>query len=508
MGISQDNPGCKTMKPYKIFLLVAAILALLSCTENDFENPADSGNTLSPVDSLSIQILSLSSVQVSWVHDGFTDHYRVDRKINTSNWQDEYKLLDESTRSFTDTGLAINDQILYRVYAIADENISNPTSDDVTISFPAPYNLELSQTSVSSCQLAWQYYAIGGESGFRIDRKVGSGSWSQIADVSIGTLSYADEGLETGLEYSYRVYAYTSDYTGNAAEENITLDDVPDNIILVPAGSFQMGRTGVATPIHTVNLDAFYIGTYEVTHQEVIDVYNWAYQQGYVNCSTSTVTNAQGNSQELLNINSSYCAIDWNGSQLVFGGSSIASDPQCPVIEITWYGAVAYCNYLSLQEGLTPCYDLSDWSCNWSASGYLLPTEAEWEYAARGCTNSPDYLYAGSDTCGDVAWYGSNSGSTTHAAGDDKDPVTYPGNGVTYNMSGNVYEWCWDWYSSSYYSSSPVDNPTGPTSGSTRVNRGGGWSNSAIYCGVASRYYNAPSYAYRSIGFRVCRRAE
>ena len=274
-------------------------------------------------------------------------------------------------------------------------------------------------------------------------------------------------------------------------------------MILVPAGSFQMGRDGVATPIHTVNLDAFYIGKYEVTHQEVIDVYNWANQQGYVNCSSSTVTNATGNQQELLDIYSIYCAIDWNGSQLVFGGSPKASDIQCPCIEITWYGSVAYCNYLSLQQGLTPCYDLSDWSCDWSANGYRLPTEAEWEYSARGATNTPDYLYAGSDNIDEVAWYISNSSGHTHPVGqkDDNDIGTY-------DQSGNVYEWCWDWYDSSYYGSSPQDNPTGPSGGSYRVFRGGGWSYYASACEVAYRTYTTPSFSNYYLGFRLCRTAE
>jgi len=117
------------------------------------------------------------------------------------------------------------------------------------------------------------------------------------------------------------------------------------------------------------------------TYHQVLDVFNWAYGQDYMNCSSSTVTNVQGNSQELLDIDAGGCAIDWNNSLFVFGGNVYAGSADCPCMEITWFGSVAYCNYKSLRNGLTPCYDLSDWSCNWNANGYRLLTEAGWEYA-------------------------------------------------------------------------------------------------------------------------------
>lgn len=117
-----------------------------------------------------------------------------------------------------------------------------------------------------------------------------------------------------------------------------------------------------------------------------------------------------------------------------------------------------------------------------------------------GCPNNPDYLYSGSDDINAVAC---NSEFTSR-------PVcTKAPNGIgTYDMSGNVIEWCWDWYSSSYYSSSPQDNPTGPAIGSVRVVRGGSWSSSAIYCRVAYRGNNYPSYSGYYIGFRLCRSAD
>lgn len=191
---------------------------------------------------------------------------------------------------------------------------------------------------------------------------------------------------------------------------------------------------------------------------------------------------------------------------------------------VSWYASLKYCNLRSLAEGLTPCYTIkgttdpanwgavpTDWvnatwdaaSCNWSANGYRLPTEAEWEYAARGATNTPDYLYSGSDDINAVAWYMDNWGLAnlaTHPVGGKA-----PNEIGIYDMSGNLWEWCWDWYSESYYSSSPQNDPTGPASGSWRLLRGGNWGYSATYCRVSSRPYSYPYGSNSYFGFRLCR---
>ena len=133
---------------------------------------------------------------------------------------------------------------------------------------------------------------------------------------------------------------------------------------------------------------------------------------------------------------------------------------------------------------------------------FRLPTEAEWEYAARGGNRSQGYKYSGSNNIDDVAWYWANSSNTTHPVG-----TKAPNELGLYDMSGNVWEWCSDWYSdwygSSYYSSSPSTNPTGPSTGSDRVGRGGSWGSSAGYCRVSIRGSDDPGYRYSSIGFRL-----
>ena len=132
------------------------------------------------------------------------------------------------------------------------------------------------------------------------------------------------------------------------------------------------------------------------------------------------------------------------------------------------------------------------------ATDYRLPTEAEWEYAARGGNKSNNYTYSGSNTLDNVAWYSSNSGSNTHQVG------TKAANELgLYDMSGNVWEWCWDWYGT--YSSSAQTNPYGATTGTYRVLRGGSWNYFDDFCRVSNRNYSSPDNRNYLIGFRVAR---
>ncbi|MFH1708628.1 MAG: formylglycine-generating enzyme family protein [Planctomycetota bacterium] len=241
---------------------------------------------------------------------------------------------------------------------------------------------------------------------------------------------------------------------------------VPEGMVFVEGGTFDMGADQYERekPVYKVSLKSFMIGKYEVTFAEY-DAY----------CQVTG--KAQPSDQ------------NWGrGSR--------------PAINVIWYDAVAFCNWLSAQEGLDKCYSINgtDVTYNTGANGYRLPTEAEWEYAARGGNKNRGYTYSGSNDAGEVGWHDQNTGKTTQPAGGKK-----PNELGLFDMSGNVWEWCWDWYDDKYYCQSPRENPTGPSLGQYRVLRGGGWYGVDGLLRCASRISVKPADSYYFVGFRLAR---
>jgi sulfatase modifying factor 1 len=173
-----------------------------------------------------------------------------------------------------------------------------------------------------------------------------------------------------------------------------------------------------------------------------------------------------------------------------------------PINGITWNEAIAYCNWLSTKEKLQPCYSKKgpNFVCNFKANGYRLPTEAEWEFAAKGGTNSKGFRYSGSDKLEDVAWHKVNSNGQPHTVG-----TKLPNELGIYDMSGNVWEWCWDWYNKDFYKLEKVDNPKGPEMGERRTVRGGSWDSKSNYVRPANRISTIPSKTHEFYGFRIAR---
>ena len=275
---------------------------------------------------------------------------------------------------------------------------------------------------------------------------------------------------------------------------------ITDNLILVEGGTFSMGSNDGSDnqqPVHTVKVSSFYMGRYEVTNQEVVDVFTRGIESGALYVDRSTVKNNYGDKQELLDLDDEDC-------QIVYSRGRLAVQPgkeNNPVIEISWYGAVVFCNLLSEIRGKDPAYNLSDWSCDFTKNGYRLPTEAEWEYAARGGNNHDGYEYSGSNTAGDVGWYSDNSGRETHPVGGKS-----PNSLGLYDMSGNVWEWCYDKFADNYYSSMSLVDPEGPDSSDwldNRVRRGGSASFGIFYVRCAYRGEYPPELKDLQTGFRV-----
>ncbi|HAQ62282.1 TPA: hypothetical protein DCR49_09865 [Candidatus Delongbacteria bacterium] len=308
---------------------------------------------------------------------------------------------------------------------------------------------------------------------------------------------------------------WSGDITGNKRFYEIT---ATDNMVFVQGGTFNMGDYLTEgdldeRPVHSVTVSDFYINRYEVTVQQFCDMLNYANQEGLLNAGTWTASNKIGKTQQLIDMVDNHVEIRFDGTSFKLLDETIALGKQnCGVAEVTWYGAAFYCNMRSRKEGLTELYNLEDWSCNFSGTGYRLPTEAEWEYAARGGIHWADsYRFSGSDLIEAVAWYYDNSDSTTHPVGSKM-----PNQLGIYDMSGNVFEWCWDLsdypnhdYYQACYNQGTVVNPTGPATAGTetndRVMRCGGWDWGESTCRLANRYHLYPEGSHKSYGFRIVR---
>ena len=313
----------------------------------------------------------------------------------------------------------------------------------------------------------------------------------------------------------------------------------PADMVRVPAGEFKMGDhfgEGLSRelPLHDVYLDGYYIDAYEVTNQQYADALNWAWDQGgLIHISSGVVYMYGGTGKPYCDTtaSSSYSRIEWNGSTFAV----IAGKEDHPMVQVSWYGAAAFCNWRSAMEGRTPCYDLASWMCDFDTDGFRLPTEAEWEKAAGwdpllayhfrfgehsdGCgDNCVDGQRVNHDGSGDPLETGPNPWTTPRGFYNGelhhKEDFDWPGSQSSYqthnaqsyygcrDMSGNAWEWCHDWYDETYYGSSPYDNPAGPASGLGRVLRGGAWHLTPYFCRSAFRIWGGASGLHYASGFR------
>jgi formylglycine-generating enzyme required for sulfatase activity len=287
-------------------------------------------------------------------------------------------------------------------------------------------------------------------------------------------------------------------------------DDTPPGMARVPSGSFTMGDPDAScADEHQVTLTHdFYIGQNEVTNQEYLDAVQWAYDNGYVTATASSVQdNLDRNGAELLNLDDDDCEIEFDGaSTFSLRDAGHGINPDHPVIEVTWYGAARYCDWLSLQEDppLDRAYEHSgDWSCNggdpYGAEGYRLPTDAEWEYAAQ-YDNDRIYPWGNaSPTCA-LANY-EDCGGWTSPVGSCPDGNSASG---LSDLAGNVWELCNDQWACGL-GTAPATDPVGLGSGSYRVIHGGSWSGGDYGLRCADRSEESQGSSTDNVGFRAAR---
>lgn len=332
---------------------------------------------------------------------------------------------------------------------------------------------------------------------YTVERCVDLDGWEPVPGMEDlttdeGVISLTDLGAAAAETpaYFYRVRAVTG------------IISVPVGFALIPAGTFMMGTNDVsiARPEHAVNVSAFFIAIHETTKELWDEVREWGLNNGYTDLP-------------------------------IGNGSSASKGVNHPVHTVSWYHVVKWCNARSQMDGLTPCYfvdsviykleDHANVVCNFNADGYRLPTEAEWEKAARGGQSGWRFPW-GETISHDQANYNSSSFAShdvsptrgfhpTYEQGEY--PYTSPvgsfapnGFGL-YDMAGNQPEWCWDWFGSTYYNSSPESDPRGPSSGAWKVHRGGSWFSTAPYCRVYQRPDSGAPPTLRTVdmGFRVAR---
>jgi formylglycine-generating enzyme required for sulfatase activity len=257
-------------------------------------------------------------------------------------------------------------------------------------------------------------------------------------------------------------------------------------------------------PEHQPHISDFLIDKYEVTNIMYADGLNWAMAQGLIEVQSYGTYGGvfkAGPGETYLDmeerVGGSECRVTWDGE--VFDVEIWWENH--PIVGVTWYGAAAYCNWRSGMEGRSPCYDTSTWECDFGADGYRLPTEAEWEKAARGTADERNYPWGEGINCSLCNRHGCLYNTAMVCDPEFLDGASPYG---CLHMAGNVWEWCNDWYDNEYYWESPQYDPRGPATGIERTLRGASWLVEGLPR-VALRAAYTPIHEWASIGLRCVR---
>ena len=458
-----------------ILIYILVLFTLINCSRNDNLNPYDPGTPKSywTPDSFKITQLSYNQLKLTWIQtETNIEGFKIDRRESSGEWQIAVAILNKNTLELVDNiEPKSNVNYEYRICAYAGNNLSNFLSTTI-------------QTEAIPNVITNPFYLI------KSDVAIGSGnllSSSKIPITSRGICYNIDSeptiskdtiqmGMGQGLfkcnltelikekTYYIRAYCITSlgvVYGNTIILKTSTRDDKIPNMdkVLVEGGTFTMGddkstSSFAGKPEHTVSLSNYYISKYEVTVSEFCIFLN-----------------------EVNNFNIETYMMGWRNlikySNSLY--SPLESEKNLPVSYVSWQGIVEFCNW----------------------AGGRLPTEAEWEFAAKGGTRSTGYKYSGSNDIFEVGW---SLASTDHIQPVGLKKANELG---LYDMSGNVSEMCSDWYDIDFYKNSPTSNPQGPASGTYKVLRGGSINMSPIECTLRFSTSSIISWGNADEGFRI-----
>jgi formylglycine-generating enzyme required for sulfatase activity len=392
--------------------------------------------------SLAIQSLSIYKSCITWYDNSIgEDGFKIERKINDGPWQ---YLGDTTAAVYYDNSLELNSLISYRICSYKKSMLSDFSEVSYNSTIPSPTNISGTYMMESnSMEIQWEDACVG-EQGFAIDRKRANSSWHTNYHIANANASSFVDTVSMLVNYTYRIRAFANGSYSSYAEIDLGAHPFGIEMLLVEGGTFQMGCTSEQSdcesdesPVHTVTLSSYYLSKTEITQKQWHDI---------VGTQPSI----------------------WTGCD------------NCPVENMNWDMLSTFLTALSSKTGLS----------------FKLPTEAQWEFAARGGIHAKLTKFSGSNNLDSVAWHGGNSSYKPQQVAQKK-----PNELGLYDMSGNVMEWCSDYYGT--YSSANLTNPTGPSTGSMRVLRGGHHTSPAKECRNSERstsYNNTGSSFY---GFRV-----
>lgn len=450
------------------------------------------------------QMSDMAMVDLTWESSSeAADGFEIQRRESSDEWDSIADLPDADLRSYTDENFFYDTPYAYRMRAYSDVEfqVFGNQIDGIDWRIPSFWTSEQEIIPTRALTIRAEvvgYTGIFGEPGLvRVSVNDQDGTWGPIAEKTAELGDRVAVEAQAHSDYAFSGWYENDQLLSERTRYEFLVEDMtprqlqarfikPGKMIRVEAGQFRMGNTRSdpqgedwELPVHRIYFSYdFEIRRFPVTVSE--------YQRFLEHAKQNNLSN---------------------------GALGIAGIH--PATDISWMDAIAYCNWLSKEAGISPAYDLEGnlldaqgfrTEDTTKVMGYRLPTEAEWEYTARGGhLISHDFLYAGSDLIDEVGWYEANSDGHTHPTGRLASNDLH-----AYDMSGNVNEWVYDRWDPDYYKEGSKINPIGPHPPTDRrhVLRGGSWDHSARHCRISARYHAIETYHDGTTGLRVARTIE